>query len=73
MKMLAAVCPLCQIPVALGPAHERRTVQQDEATMFLHLDAHTVEEWALCTQALRNQLEQRDELSRVPYWAMPRA
>jgi hypothetical protein len=73
MKQLAAVCPLCQCHVVLGPAHKPRDVKADEALVVKHLETHTLYEWVECTQGLRDQIERRDELSRVPYWAMPRA
>jgi hypothetical protein len=73
MKMLAAICPLCEEPIALGEAFELRAPAIDEALLCAHLEQHTLLEWAQCMQGLRNQLADRDELRRIPYWAMPQA
>ncbi len=72
-KHLAAICPLCQHAVVLGPADQMRDVREDEATLRVHLGSHSVVEWAQCVQELRNAAKQRDHLQNIPYWAMPHA
>ncbi len=73
MKTLAAICPCCQHAIVLGPAHETRPVEQDEAKVIEHIVQHTVFEWVECVTALRTEIKQQSDLRNFPRIAMPRA
>lgn len=73
MKTLAAICPCCQAPIILGDAYAQRSVKEDEAVVFAHLEQHTMMEWVECVAGLRREIEEQSHLRNFPRIAMPRA
>lgn len=61
-------CPLCGAAIEVP---EEAFAQAN--AMRAHAMQHNITEWLEGTQSLRDQLAFRDELRRIPYWAMPRA
>lgn len=71
MSRVGSICPLCQVVIELGDAS--MPMPEIEARYALHLATHQPGEWARCVQDLRDGTEQREQLRRIPYWAMPAA
>lgn len=65
----AASCPLCKAEIPLG----REASASDEARITAHLLTHSLAEWVVCVQDLRQQVAQIDGLRAMPRCAMARA